>query len=265
MNQGTRRSMRDLLKVRDVKIGHFVSEFLTPGIGYIVKAAGCDYVTFDMEHSGLEFEAVRAALRFAEAAGLATMVRPPSTQYPDIARTLDVGADAIMAQNVASAEEARAIVSCMKYPPQGKRGVTTGQYHDHFTGGPLGPKLAAINETTALFALIESAAGVANAEAIAGVDGVDCLYVGHVDLSTDLGIPGQNDHPKIVDSVARVAGACRKHDKAFAWSVCSVGTLEEARQLGAEFIDYGGDASLLRDALAQGVSDVRRSLAALKA
>src|SRR5262249_48560079 len=155
----------DLLASRDVKIGHFVGEFLTPGIGYIVREAGCDYVTFDMEHSGLEFETVRTALRFAEAAGLATMVRPPSKQYADIARTLDVGADAVMAQNVTTAEEAREIVSFMKYPPLGKRGVTTGHYHDRFAGGPLGPKLAAMNQATALFALIESGEGVANAEA----------------------------------------------------------------------------------------------------
>jgi 2-keto-3-deoxy-L-rhamnonate aldolase RhmA len=256
--------MRDLLSSRDVKIGHFVGEFLTPGIGYIVREAGCDYVTFDMEHSGLEFETVRTALRFAEAAGLATMVRPPSKLYPDIARTLDIGADAVMAQNVATAEEARAIVSFMKYPPQGMRGVTAGHYHDRFRGGPLGPKLVALNQSTALFALIESAEGVANAEAIAGTDGVDCLYVGHVDLSVDLGIPGQNDHPKIVDAVTKVAGACRKHGKSFAWSVGTVGTLEEARRLGADFIDYGGDASLLRDALAQGVAEIRRSLAAPK-
>src|SRR5262245_31630096 len=145
MNQGTRRCMRDLLTARDVKIGHFVGEFLTPGIGYIVKEAGCDYVTFDMEHSGLEFETVRNALRFAEAAGLATMVRPPSKQYHDIARTLDIGADAIMAQNVATADEAREIVSSMKYPPLGKRGVTVGHYYDRFGSGPVGPKLAAAN------------------------------------------------------------------------------------------------------------------------
>src|SRR5262245_61416490 len=217
MSDAVRRSMRDLLATREVKIGHFVGEFVTPGIGYIVKAAGCDYVTFDMEHSGLEFETIRMALRFAEAAGLATMVRPPSKQYQDLARTLDIGADAIMAQNVATAEEARDIVACMKYPPQGRRGVTVGHYHDRFGGGPVGPKLEAANKSTALFALIESAAGVANADAIAGVAGVDCLYVGHVDLSVDLDIPGRNDHPAVVEAVARVAAACRKNGKSFAW------------------------------------------------
>jgi 2-keto-3-deoxy-L-rhamnonate aldolase RhmA len=263
MSDGTRRTMRDMLATRDVKIGHFVGEFVTPGIGYIVKVAGCDYITFDMEHSGINFETIRTALRFAEAAGLATMVRPPSKGYQDIARTLDVGADAIMAQTVATAKEAREIVTCMKYPPQGKRGVTVGHYYDRFAAGPIGPKLTAANQATALFVLIESARGVENADAIAAVDGVDCLYVGHVDLSVDLGIAGENDHPRIVEGVGLVAAACRKHGKSFAWSVGTVGTLEEARRMGADFIDYGGDASLLRDAIAQGVADIRRRVAAM--
>src|SRR5439155_20854406 len=110
------------------------------------------------------------------------------------ARTVDIGADAIMAQTVDTAAEAREIVSFMKYPPKGKRGVTAEHYHDRFIAGPIGPKLAAANQSTALFALIESAKRVSNADAIAMVDGVDCLYVGHLDLSVDLGIAGESNH-----------------------------------------------------------------------
>jgi 2-keto-3-deoxy-L-rhamnonate aldolase RhmA len=263
MSDGKRRGMREMLATRDVKIGHFVGEFATPGIGYILRAAGCDFVGFDMEHSGLEFETMRTVLRFAEGAGLATMVRPPSKQYHDIARTLDIGADAILAQMVGTAEEAREIVSFMKYPPKGKRGVTIEHYYDRFAPGPVAAKLAAANQATALFALIETGQGIANVDAIAAVDGVDCLYVGHVDLSVDLGIAGEYDNPRMVDAVARVAAACRKHGKSFAWGVDTVGRLEDMRRDGADFITYGGDASLLRDAVAAGTADIRRRLAAV--
>ena len=253
--------MREMLGTREVKIGHFVAEFATPGIGYIVKAAGCDFISFDMEHSGLEFETMRTVLRSAEAAGLATMVRPPSKQYQDISRTLDIGAEALMVQMVGTAEEAREIVAFMKYPPQGKRGVTVEYYYDRFAAGPVGPKLAAANEATALFALIENGQGVDNVDDIAAVDGVDCLYIGHVDLSADLGIPGEYDHPRMTEAINRVAEACRKHRKSFAWGVDTVGKLEDMRRLGADFITIGIDASLLRDALAAGAEDVRRRTA----
>jgi 4-hydroxy-2-oxoheptanedioate aldolase len=234
MSENARRGMRDLLATRDVKIGHFVGEFMTPGIGHIIKAAGCDYVTFDMEHSGVDFETVRAALRFAEVAGLATMVRPPSKQYQDIARTLDIGADAIMAQSVDTAEEAGEIVACMKYPPRGRRGATFGHYHDRFAAGPIGPKLSAANEATALFALIESPAGVANADDIAAVDGVDMVLVGLNDLLADWGIPGEYDHPRVREAYERTIAACRARGKH-----CGVGGLATRPDLVAEFVKMG--------------------------
>ena len=131
-------TLRDLLARRDVKVGFWVNEFMTPAIGHILKAANCDLVTFDMEHSGLGFETIRAALRSAEAAGLATIVRPPSKQYHDIARALDIGAKSLMFQMVDTAEEAREIVACMKYRPRGIRGVTTQHFYDRFTDGALG-------------------------------------------------------------------------------------------------------------------------------
>jgi 2-keto-3-deoxy-L-rhamnonate aldolase RhmA len=257
-----RKTMRELLGQREVKIGTYVSEFLTPSIGYIIKAAGYDFVTFDMEHSGFEFEAMRSALRYAEAAGLATAIRPPSKQYADIARALDIGVDALMVQSVATAQEVQEIVTFMKYPPKGKRGVTVEHYNDRFLPGPTAAKLAAANEATVLIALIETREGIENVEAIAGVEGVDCLYIGHVDLSVDIGLPDEYDHPRMIEAVTRIAKACRLHGKSFAWSVGSIGTLEEMRRLGADVIAYGGDASLLRDALAAGASDIRRRLAA---
>ncbi len=253
--------MRDLLASRDIKIGFWVNEFMTPAIGHILKSAGCDLVTFDMEHSGLGFETVRAALRFAEAAGLATIVRPPSKQYHDIARALDIGAKSLMFQMVDTAEEARQIVACMKYRPRGVRGVTFQHFYDRFTGGDLGPKLAAEDGATTLIALVETRLGIANADAIAAVDGVDCLYLGHVDLSVDLGIAGRYDDPRLLEATHALAAACRKHGKHFVWDVGSTGELEDMVRLGAEVIMCGADTGTLRDAIAAVTADVRRRCA----
>ena len=132
-------TVRDLLDSEGVKTGFWVNEFMTPAIGHILKAANCDLVTFDMEHSGLGYETIRAALRSAEAAGLATIVRPPSKFYHDIARALDIGAKSLMFQMVDTAEEARDIVACMKYRPRGIRGVTTQHYYDRFRAAISGP------------------------------------------------------------------------------------------------------------------------------
>jgi 2-keto-3-deoxy-L-rhamnonate aldolase RhmA len=257
----TQPTVRELLASPDIKVGFWVNEFMTPAIGHILKSAGCDLVTFDMEHSGFAFETIRTALRFAEAAGIATIVRPPSKEYHDIVRALDIGAKSLMFQMVDTAERARQIVACMKYRPRGIRGVTTEHFYDRFTGGALGPKLVAEDEATTMIALVETRLGIANADAIAAVDGVDALYLGHVDLSVDLGIPGRYDDPRLLEATHALAAACRKHGKHFVWDVGSTGELEAMVGLGADIIMCGSDTGTLREAIASATADVRRRCA----
>ena len=102
---------------------------------------------------------------------------------------------------VGDAAEARAILDSMKYTPDGRRGVALQVAHDRYRPGAVTDKFAAANKRTTLFCQIETAEGVENADAIAAIDGVDCLWVGHFDLSVSLGIPGEFDHPKFKKAI----------------------------------------------------------------
>ena len=73
-------SLKQMTKTREAKLGHFIVEFATPGMGHILKAAGCDFVFFDMEHSGFSFETLKSAIRYCEAAGVPTIVRVPAQE-----------------------------------------------------------------------------------------------------------------------------------------------------------------------------------------
>ena len=192
---------------RDLKVGHFVVEFATPGIGHMLKNAGCDFVLFETEHSGFHNETIKSVMRYFEAARLPAIVRVPSKEYHHIARAADMGAEGIMLPMVNDAGEARHILDCMKYVPDGQRGVALGVAHDMYRGGAVLEKLAAANARTTFFAQIETRAGVENADAIAAVDGVDCLWVGHFDLSASLGIPGQFEHKDFLDAIDTVVRA----------------------------------------------------------
>ena len=199
-------------QTRSPKFGHFIVEFATPGIGHILKSAGCDFVLFDLEHSGFGFETVKSAVRYFEAADLPAIVRVPSQEYHHIARAMDMGAEGLMLPMVGNADEARHIVDSMKYHPAGKRGVALQVAHDHYRPGSVADKFAAANERTTLFCQIETAEGVENADAIAAIDGVDCLWVGHFDLSVSLGIPGEFDHPRFQGRDRRASiAAAKKH------------------------------------------------------
>jgi 2-keto-3-deoxy-L-rhamnonate aldolase RhmA len=251
--------LKEMAKTRNLKLGSFIVEFATPGIGHILKAAGCEFALFDLEHSGFGFETVKSAIRYFEAAGVAPIVRVPSKEYHHIARACDMGAEGIMIPMVGNAKEAKAVVDGMKYYPAGKRGVALGVAHDNYRSGSVPEKLAAANHRTTLFCQIETVEGVDNAEAIAGTEGVDCLWVGHFDLSVSLGIPGQFDNPKFLKAIDTVANATAKHGKSLGRLVPNVETGVDYWNKGFDFCCYSGDVWLLQQALADGVTKLREA------
>jgi 2-keto-3-deoxy-L-rhamnonate aldolase RhmA len=250
-------SLKEMAGSRDLKLGHFLVEFVTPGIGQILKAAGCDFALIDMEHSGFGYETVKSGLRYMQAADLPTIVRVPSKEYHHIARAADMGAEGIMLPMVGSPIEARQILDCMKYVPQGRRGVALQIAHDRYMPGPTLEKLVAANERTTLIAQIETKEGVENADAMAALDGVDCLWVGHFDLSCSLSIPGQFTHKDFTDAIATVANACRKHGKALGRLVPSIDEALERRREGFDFICYSGDVWTLYGAVRAALDEIR--------
>src|SRR5687768_6356622 len=183
--------------------GTFLFEFATPGIARIVAEAGADFLLYDMEHTGWSVETIKMLLATSRGTPLTTLVRIPATEYHFIARVLDMGAGGLMAPMMESAEQAQRLVQSAKYPPAGRRGAAFSIAHDDYTGGDIVAKITAANRDTLLIAQIETAAGLANVEEIAAVEGIDVLWIGQFDLSNSLGIPGQFNHAKFVDAVAR--------------------------------------------------------------
>jgi len=253
----TQAGLKAMARSRKLKLGHFIVEFATPGIGHIMKSAGCEFALFDLEHSGFGFETVKSAIRYFEAAGVAPIVRVPSKEYHHIARACDMGAEGLMVPMVGTAAEAKSIADSMKYHPAGKRGVALQVAHDRYRSGAVTDKLKAANEFTTLFCQIETAEGVANADAIAAVNGVDCLWVGHFDLSVSLGIPGQFDHPKFKESIEKVVAATRKRKKALGRLVPTVDQGVAFFAQGFDFICYSGDVWVLHNALAEAIAALR--------
>ena len=89
-------NLRSLVGTPTIKVGTFLFEFATPGIGQILKAAGADFAVLDMEHTGWSMETIRMLMATSRAADLVPMVRVPALQYHFIARVLDVGSMGIV-------------------------------------------------------------------------------------------------------------------------------------------------------------------------
>ncbi len=249
--------LRDLMSSKELKVGNFIVEFATPGIGHILKAAGCDFAFFDMEHSGFSFETLKSAIRYFEAAGVAVIVRVPGQENDMLARACDMGAEGLIAPMISTAAQAQAMVDSVKYFPQGKRGVGLQMAHDNYRAAPVAEALANANRKTSVICLIETADGAENADAIAAIDGVDCLWVGHFDLSVSLGIPGEFNHPKFQAAMDKIIGAAKKHGKSMGRLVANTEQGIAFNKLGFDFICYSGDIWILRDGLAAAAKTIR--------
>ena len=252
------RTLRSMIGTADTKLGHFLLEFDVPGIGHLLRSAGCEFTVLDMEHSGFGIDTIRRVLRYLEAAGVPTIVRVPSAEYHHVARVLDLGAEGLMVPMVGSAEQLRRIASFAKYPPVGRRGIGLGIAHDRYEPGVPADTMAAANERTTLFPQIETIEGLENVEEIAAEPAVDCLWVGHFDLSASLGIPGEFDHPRFEAATERIAAAARANGKSLGRIVSDVPTGVALRRLGFDFLAYLTDAWLFRTFLAAGIADLRR-------
>jgi 2-dehydro-3-deoxyglucarate aldolase/4-hydroxy-2-oxoheptanedioate aldolase len=256
MSEAT-RGLRGMCNSGRLHVGHFVIEFATPGIGQILAGAGAEFCFLDMEHSGFSFETAKATLRVLRDAGVAPLLRVPSGAYDHVARGLDCGAEGIMMPMVGTAEQAAALVRHARYAPDGARGCAFGIAHDDYRAGPAAAKMAAANARTTTVALIETAEGARNADAIAATPGLDCIWVGHFDLSASLGVAGDFACATYREAQGAICAAARRHGKALGKLVGSMAEAEQAVRDGFTLICYGGDVWLLQAAIAEGVRGVR--------
>jgi 2-keto-3-deoxy-L-rhamnonate aldolase RhmA len=253
------------LRAGKASVGHMVFEFATTGIARITAAAEAEFVIYDMEHTGWSVETIRMLLATSRADSAdpnatVPMVRIPATEYHFMARVLDMGAMGLMIPMVETPEQARHIVQSTKYPPAGRRGAAFALNHDDFRGGDTLAKMRTANDEILLIAQIETARGLDNLEAIASTPGIDVLWIGHNDLTNSMGIPGQFEHPRYLEAIARVLDAAARHGKAGGFMATSVDIGKSLLAQGFRMISYGGDVWLYQQALRDGLSALRGSM-----
>ena len=198
---------------RDMVAGAMVFEFFSPGLSSILHNAGAKFVIYDMEHTGLGMEPLKWLFASCRGLPIAPMVRVPVGEYTYLARALDLGAHGVMIPMVESAEHAKSIVKACRYPPLGRRGAAFGFAQCDYKGGDIDQKITDYHARTLVMAQIETERGLDNVEAIAAVDGIDVLWVGHFDLSNFMGMPAQFDNPTFVAAMKRVADVAKQHNK----------------------------------------------------
>ena len=242
-----KKQITDLNNIR----GAMIFEFFSPGIPIILKNAGCQFIIFDMEHGGLSLEQFKTLAIISNANEIAPLIRIPEVNYNYVARALDLGAAGIMAPMVNTYEEALNIVQSSKYPPNGIRGAGFGFAHDNYKNESPLSYINTANSNLINIIQIESKQALENVEEIAAIDGVDCLWVGHFDLTNFLGIPGQFDSDIYFNSIKRVVAAAKINKKSLGIMVNNQDELKMYSDLGFNMIAVGTEMSILSRSISQ--------------
>lgn len=208
-----------------------LGQLISPKLAEIAGEHGVyDALWLDFEHAGITMRDVELTTLAAKVHGMDSFVRMPATDYASAMRALEAGAGGVMYSMVRSAAEAEQGVRWAKFAPRGQRGLNGGNRDGHFGLEPLAEYAARANAETFVGIQIETPEAIEQIEAIAAVPDVDLLFVGPVDVSLVLGVPGQFDHPKCLETIDRIAGACARAGKP--WGIVPRGA-EYAERMAA--------------------------------
>ena len=182
---------------------------------------GFDYVYLDAEHGHFSLESIDSMCRAADGYGLTVTARVPSIDSLIINTYLDRGIMGIVAPHIDTPEQAKAVVRGCRFAPKGERswGGWRGTYFSDagLLQVPASGNTEFMSQTNAemlVVVMIETTTAIENLDALLAVDGVDAFLFGPNDLSQSMGLPGQPNHPRVIEAVRettdRIHAAGRK-------------------------------------------------------
>ena len=255
----SRFPLRERILAGETLFGLFL-DLGSPIAAELASRAGYDWLVIDLEHGAATEADLLGLLHAVEAGGATALVRPQSGERLRIGRALDMGARGIVVPRLNSADEAREAVTFLRYPPEGGRGVAL-----RARGADLGSithdRVGEVNRRIVGLVQIESVGALADADAIAAIDGVDVLFVGPADLSHSLGVPGRFTDQAYREALRTVVAACQAHGKAAGILLYDTTAVAAHLELGFRFMGIGADAAFVADGAARALAAVRATAA----
>jgi len=179
----------------------------------VLGIAGFDFALFDCEHGSFTLSELEDQSRVAQMAGLTPMAMVPNVERSTIHSYLERGMLGIHGPNIKTPEDARKLAEGSRYAPEGNRSLSFSRT-THYGFGPARPEyMAHANAQMVVIALIEHVDALDNLDEILAVDGIDFYSVGPKDLAQSMGLPGQMEHPRVLEFIGKVQEAVRSAGK----------------------------------------------------
>lgn len=219
----------------------------SPMVVDVIASSGIDFIIIDAEHGSISYETAQSMISICESYGVSPIMRVGEINESLILRALDIGIHGVQLPNISTAEDAKTFVNFAKYPPIGVRGFTpyskAGLY-DVKNGTKL-TKIA--NENTLLIANVEGQEGIDNLESIVRVDGIDIVFIGLFDMSKSLGVPGEVQHPKVIQKLDEAIKIIHRNGKKVGSIASNIEMLKVLKEKKIDYLTYSVDTGMIKE------------------
>lgn len=252
------RKLKDKLQNGEKVYGTLIQHAVTPAVVDFIPDNSIDFVIVTAEHNALDI-ADFLPLRYALAAkGIACLARTHSRDADDVSKVCD-SYDGVVIPYAEDVEQLKRLAAAAVYRPlKGEaleRLIKDGQWPSEKTK-------QYVTQTrcvdTLFIPMIESVRSVENLDAICDIPGVNALFIGPNDMTTNMGIPNEYDNSQFIAMIQKVIDAGnRRHIPAGSW----FGKIEQQLrtiQQGARFIVYSNDSSMLKDIMTTAFGALRK-------
>jgi 2-keto-3-deoxy-L-rhamnonate aldolase RhmA len=250
---------KDLLRRGETALGTWLDELRSPAVAQLFAAAGLDFLIVDMEHGPYNLETVADIVRMARQVEITPIVRVPDLTWERVGRVLDAGAQGLMLPRVEEPAQIADFVSYIKYPPAGRRGMAAGLGNTDFRWVTTQEYIEFINDELLVIIQIETAAAVANLDALSRVAGVDVFFIGPEDLSIALGVPGEPGHPRMTEAIDKIVATAGRQNIRPGIHTSDATALLPLRERGMRLITYASDVEFLYTGAQHGIQALRGS------
>jgi len=257
MNRPFANPLKQLLREGKKTLGAW-AQLGSPLTAEILARAGFDWLMIDMEHGPGDIMTLISQCQAISGTECVPLVRAPWNDFVVAKRILDAGAYGILFPYVNTAAEAEAAVRACKYPPQGIRGVAGSPRAVRF-GQDISHYLSRANEELLVLIAVETLEAIANLPEILGVEGLDGVFIGPMDLATSMGYFANPGHPEVQSAIARAEERVLRAGKVLATTCTSWEQAENLYQRGYQMLMVLADGVGLAKLAADRVTAFRKS------
>ena len=249
------KSFKNKLSEGKPVIGPFM-KCIDPAFVEIAGYSGFDFVILDMEHGPTGFTELQNLIRAALLSNVIPIVRTCDSTEISISKPLDLGALGVQVPQVTSSSMAKACVKAARFYPLGERGVCRFVRAANYSSLLREEYFKRANEALVILQL-EGKEAIQGIDNILKVEGIDIIFIGPYDLSQSLGVPGQINHPKVINEMNGIVKYARSLGIVVGTFADTPQSAEMWKKAGVQYISYSVDVGIFTDACRQLVKNLK--------